>query len=46
MSITNSGVAGLAVAAAGLATTTVLLILARRRRILAGRRMTPHPVTR
>ncbi len=46
MSITNSGVAGLAVAAAGLATTTVLLILARRRRILAGRRMTPHPATR
>ena len=46
MSITNSGVAGLAVAAAGLATTTVLLILARRRRILAGRWMTPHPATR
>ena len=46
MSITNSGVAGLGVAAAGLATTTVLLILARRRRILAGRRMTPHPATR
>jgi Major Facilitator Superfamily len=45
MSIPNSGVAGLAVAAAGLATTTVLLILARRRRILAGRRMTPHPAT-
>ena len=46
MSITNSGVAGLAVAAAGLATTTVLLILSRRRRILAGRRMTPQPATR
>jgi Major Facilitator Superfamily len=46
MSITNSGVAGLAVAAAGLATTSVLLILGRRRRILAGRRMTPHPATR
>ena len=45
MSIPNSGVAGLAVAAAGLATTTVLLILGRRRRILAGRRMTPHPAT-
>lgn len=46
MSIPNSGVAGLAVAAAGLATTTVLLVLARRRRILSGRRMTPHPATR
>ena len=46
MSITNSGVAGLAVAAAGLAATTVTLILARRRRILSGRRMTPHPATR
>jgi hypothetical protein len=46
ISITNSGVAGLAVAAAGLAATTVALILARRRRILAGRRMTPHPATR
>ena len=46
MSITNSGVAGLAVAAAGLAATFVALILARRRRILAGRRMTPHPATR
>jgi hypothetical protein len=46
MSITNSGVAGLAVAAAGLAATSVLLILGRRRRILAGRRMTPHPATR
>ncbi len=46
MSITNSGVAGLAVAAAGLATTSVLLILGRRRRILAGRWMTPHPATR
>ncbi len=46
MSIPNSGVAGLAVAAAGLAATTVALIVARRRRILAGRRMTPHPATR
>jgi Major Facilitator Superfamily len=46
MSIPNSGVAGLAVAAAGLAITTVALIVARRRRILAGRRMTPHPATR
>jgi MFS family permease len=46
MSIPNSGVAGLAVAAAGLAITTVALIAARRRRILAGRRMTPQPATR
>ena len=46
ISITNSGVAGLAVAAAGLAATTVALILARRRRILSGRRMTPQPATR
>jgi hypothetical protein len=46
ISITNSGVAGLAVAAAGLAATTVALILARRRRILAGRRMTPQPAAR
>ncbi len=46
MSITNSGVAGLAVAAAGLAATTIALIAARRRRILAGRRMTPHQAPR
>ena len=37
MSITDSGVAGLAVAAAGLAVTTVLLVASRRRRILAAR---------
>jgi MFS family permease len=37
MSITDSGVAGLAVAAAGLALTAVLLIASRRRRILAAR---------
>ena len=37
MSITDSGVAGLAVAAAGLATTAALLVTSRRRRILAAR---------
>jgi hypothetical protein len=37
MSITDSGVAGLAVAAAGLAVTTALLVASRRRRILAAR---------
>ena len=37
MSITDSGVAGLAVAAAGLAATAVLLLASRRRRILAAR---------
>jgi MFS family permease len=37
MSITDSGVAGLAVAAAGLAVTAVLLVASRRRRILAAR---------
>ena len=37
MSITDSGVAGLAVSAAGLAVTTVLLLASRRRRILAAR---------
>ena len=37
MSITDSGVAGLAVPAAGLAATAVLLLASRRRRILAGR---------
>ena len=41
MSLTSSGVAGLAVAAAGLGVTTVLLLASRRRRILAARRMTP-----
>jgi hypothetical protein len=44
MSITDSGVAGLAVAAGGLATTFVALVAARRRRILARRRMSPDPV--
>jgi hypothetical protein len=46
MSITDSGVAGLAVPAAGLAATTVLLVASRRRRILAARiapARPPHP---
>ena len=47
MSITNSGVAGLAVAAAGLAVTAALLVASRRRRILAARtapaRLPHHP---
>jgi MFS family permease len=47
MSITDSGVAGLAVPAAGLAATTVLLLASRRRRILAARagaaRVPRHP---
>jgi MFS family permease len=43
MSITDSGVAGLAVAAAGLAVTTVLLLASRRRRILAARSAAPRP---
>jgi hypothetical protein len=44
MSITDSGVAGLAVAAGGLAITFVALVAARRRRILARRHMSPDPV--
>ena len=47
MSITDSGVAGLAVAAAGLAVTAALLVASRRRRILAARtapaRVPHHP---
>ena len=43
MSITDSGVAGLAVAAAGLAVTTVLLLASRRRRILAARPAAGRP---
>jgi hypothetical protein len=45
MSITDSGVAGLAVPAAGLAATTALLVASRRRRILAARvaARPPHP---
>lgn len=44
LSITDSGVAGLAVAAGGLAITFVALVAARRRRILARRHMSPDPV--
>ncbi len=48
MSITDSGVAGLAVAAAGLAATAALLLASRRRRILTARAAAtrlpqPHP---
>ena len=43
MSFTSSGVAGLAVAAAGLGVTTVLLLASRRRRILAARRLATRP---
>ncbi len=47
MSLTGSGVAGLSVAAAGLAVTLVLLLAGRRRRILAARSMAPSgPVPR
>ena len=42
MSITDSGVAGLAVAAAGLAATAALLLASRRRRILAARAAAPR----
>ena len=41
MSLTDSGVAGLAVAGAGLAVALVALLLARRRRILTARRDDP-----
>jgi MFS family permease len=43
MSLTNSGVAGLAVAASGLALALTVLILRRRRRILDGRRHLAQP---
>ena len=43
MSFTSSGVAGLAVAAGGLAATTVYLVASRRRRILAARQLAPQP---
>ena len=41
LSLTNSGVIGLTVAAAGLAISFILLVLHRRRRILAARRRRP-----
>jgi len=43
MSLTNSGVAGLAVAASGLAVALAVLMLRRRRRILDGRRHLAQP---
>ncbi len=43
MSFTSSGVAGLAVAAGGLAATTAYLVASRRRRVLAARRLAPQP---
>ena len=43
LSLTNSGVAGLTVAAAGLGISFILLVLQRRRRVLAGRRRAPRP---
>jgi O-antigen/teichoic acid export membrane protein len=43
MSLTDSGVTGLTVAAAGLTLSLVLLVAQRRRRILAGRRDRPRP---
>jgi MFS family permease len=43
LSLTNSGVAGLTVAAAGLGVSFILLVLYRRRRVLAARRQAPRP---
>ena len=43
LSLTNSGVAGLTVAATGLGLSFILLVLHRRRRILAARRQAPRP---
>jgi predicted MFS family arabinose efflux permease len=43
LSLTNSGVIGLTVAAAGLALSFILLVLHRRRRILAARRRPSRP---
>jgi MFS family permease len=43
LSLTNSGVIGLTVAAAGLGISFILLVLRRRRRILAARRPPPRP---
>jgi MFS family permease len=43
LSLTNSGVAGLAVAAGGLALSLGSLVMTRRSRILRARRVIPHP---
>jgi hypothetical protein len=43
LSLTQSGVAGLAVAAAGLTLSLCSLLLARRRRILRARHQAPAP---
>ena len=43
LSLTNSGVAGLTVAAAGLGVSFILLVLRRRRRIMIGRKRAPRP---
>ena len=43
LSLTNSGVAGLTVAAAGLGISFILLVLHRRRRILAARKQAARP---
>jgi predicted MFS family arabinose efflux permease len=43
LSLTNSGVTGLTVAAAGLGISFILLVLRRRRRILAARKQAPRP---
>jgi predicted MFS family arabinose efflux permease len=43
LSLTNSGVAGLTVAAAGLGVSFILLVLHRRRRVLAARKQAPRP---
>lgn len=45
LSLTNSGVIGLSVAAVALAAALVLLLAQRRRRLLAARRHRPRPVT-
>ena len=42
LSLTNSGVAGLTVAAAGLGLSFILLVLHRRRRVLAARKQAPR----
>ncbi len=44
MSLTSSGVIGLAVAAVGLALSLTVLVLQRRQRILSARRRAPRPV--